>query len=84
MSLVLTIPDDILDSIRLPKEQMEKELRKELAFLLYERGLTSMGVARRLAELTRWEFIEGLAERGIRRHYDERELEEDITYAEGS
>ncbi len=84
MSLVLTIPDDILDSIRLPKEKMEKELRKELAFLLYERGLTSMGVARRLAELTKWEFIEGLAERGIRRHYDERELEEDITYAEGS
>ena len=83
MPLVLTIPDEIIDSIRLPKRQIEKDIRKELAFLFYERGFTSMGVARKLAELTKWEFIEGLAERGIQRHYDERELKEDITYAEG-
>jgi predicted HTH domain antitoxin len=84
MSLVLTIPDEILETIKLPKKQIEKELKKELVFLLYERELVSMGVSRRLAGLTKWEFIEGLAERGMQRHYDEKELEEDIRYAKGS
>jgi len=84
MSLVLTIPDEILETIKLPKKQIEKELKKEFVFLLYERELVSMGVSRRLAGLTKWEFIEGLAERGMQRHYDEKELEEDIRYAKGS
>jgi len=83
MALVLTIPDEILDILKLPKKKAEKELMKELAFLLYERELASFGVARRLAGLTKWEFIEGLAERDIKRHYDKRELEEDIKYAKG-
>jgi len=83
MALVLTIPDEILEMIKLPKKKAEKELKKEFAFLLYERELASMGIARRLSGLTKWEFIEGLGERGIKRHYDEKELEEDIKYAEG-
>ena len=84
MALVLTIPDEILEAIKLPKKQAEKELKKELAFLLYEREFASMGVARRLAGIVKWEFIEGLAQRGIPRHYDEKELEEDVKYAKGS
>ncbi len=84
MALVLTIPDEILETIKLPKKQVEKELLKELAFLLYERELASMGVARRLSGLTKWDFIEGLAERGIQRHYDKKELGEDLKYAKGS
>ena len=83
MALVLTIPDEVLETIKLPKRQAEKELKKELAFLLYERELASMGVARRLAGMSKWEFIEGLAERGVHRHYDEKEIEEDIKYAKG-
>jgi len=83
MALVLTIPDEILETIKLPKKQAERELLKELAFLLYERELASMGVARRLSGLTKWDFIEGLAERRIQRHYDEKELEEDLKYAKG-
>lgn len=81
MGLVLTIPDEVLETMKLPKKQAERELQKELAFLLYEREMVSMGVARRLGRLTKWEFVEGLAERGIRRHYEEKELEEDIKYA---
>lgn len=84
MALVLTIPDEILETIKLPKGRIEEELKKELAFLLYERGLASMGAARRLSGLTKWEFIEGLAARGIARHYEEKELEEDIKYAKGN
>lgn len=83
MALILTIPDEILETIKLPKKKAEKELKKELAFSLYERELLSLGVARRLSGLSKWEFIDGLAERGIPWHYDKRELEEDITYAKG-
>jgi len=84
VALVLNIPDEILQSIKLPKKQIERELKKELAFLLYGRELVSMGMARKLAGLSKWEFMEGLAERGIQRHYYEKELDEDIKYAKSS
>ena len=83
MAIVLTIPDEILETPKLPKKQIEEELKKELAFLLYERGLASLGIARRLTGMSKWEFIEGLAKRKIPRHYDEKEFEEDIKYAKG-
>ncbi len=60
---------------------MESQLIKEMAFTLYERELTSMGIARRFAKMSKWAFIEGLAERGLTRHYSVNELEEDINYA---
>jgi len=44
---------------------MENQLIKEMAFTLYERELTSMGIARRFAKMSKWAFIEGLAERGL-------------------
>ena len=81
MSLILTIPEEVLETIKLPRKKVEGELKKELAFLLYERELASMGVARRLSRMTKWEFIEGLTERGIQRHYGQKELEEDVKYA---
>lgn len=81
MSLLLNIPDEILETIKLPKEKIERELIKEMAFLLYSREYTSMGIARKLAGLTKWEFIEGLAERRIQRHYYEKDAEEDVKYA---
>ncbi len=81
MAVTLTIPDDVLSTIKLPRTRIESELRKEVAFTLYERELTSMGIARRFAKLTKWEFIEGLAERGIQRHYYDPEADEDIEYA---
>jgi predicted HTH domain antitoxin len=81
MALSLAIPDEIVWAIKLPKKQMENELIKEIAFTLYDRGLTSMGVARRFAALSKWAFIEGLAQRCIPRHYYASEVEEDINYA---
>ena len=81
MPVVLSIPDEIIDMIKMPRKDAEKELLKEMGFLLYERGFASMGVARRLSGLSKWEFIEGLKRRGILRHYDEKEMDEDITYA---
>ena len=81
MTLHLTIPEEIVASIKLPREQVEKQLQIELSFLLYAKGMASMGAARRLAGLSKWEFLEGLRQRDILRHYDETSCEEDITYA---
>jgi len=40
-----------------------------------------MGTARKLAQIDKWEFLKGIAERSIERHYNEAELMEDIAYA---
>ena len=84
MELTLKIPKDVIDSLRLPPDEVEKELKKELALALYQRGILSSGKACKLAGLTRWEFEELLGRRKIRRHYTERDLEEDIEYATSS
>lgn len=84
MSITLSIPDEIASAIKLPHKQLDQQLAIEMGFALYGRGLLSMGSARRLANLDKWNFLDGLAERQIPRHYNESELEEDIDYAKSS
>lgn len=62
---------------------MKQVLCREMAFALYARGMASMGAARRLSKLDKWEFLDGLAERRIERHYYDLEIKEDIEYATG-
>ena len=81
MELILKIPEDVMDALRLPPDEVETELRKELALALYQRGVLSSGKACALAGMTRWEFEEILGKRQIRRHYIEKNLKEDIEYA---
>jgi len=81
MPVSIEIPDDIMETVKLPPGSAKQELTKEIAFSLYQRGLISMGNARKLSKLDKWAFIEGLAERGIERHFSEEELREDIDYA---
>ena len=81
MALTLTVPNDVLAVLKTPHHRLQEQLTQELAFSLYERGLASMGVARRYANLNKWAFLEGLAQRGIKRHYDLEERNEDLAYA---
>ena len=81
--LSLEIPAEVIDAVKLPPKEMEQEFRKELALALYQRGVLSLGKARLLAKMTRWEFEELLGQRKIPRHYTQRELEEDIRYGLG-
>ena len=83
MGLQLHIPDSITQSIRLPEERMAEELLKELAIALYAHGLLSVGRARGLADMGKYEFGKLLGERGVPRHYGREELEDDLTYARG-
>jgi predicted HTH domain antitoxin len=81
--MTLKIPTAILRATKLPPHELEDEFRKELALALYERGALSVGKARLLAQMTRWEFEDLLGERKITRHYTEADLEEDIDYGLG-
>ena len=75
------IPEEVYRSIRLPSQEIEQELRKELAVALYQRGAISFGKARQLAGLSWWEFQEVLGKRMVPRHYTAEDLEEDLRYA---
>ena len=81
--LKMEIPNEVLNALKLPPQEIEKQLRRELALALYQRGVLSLGKARIFAQMTRWEFEEFLGERQVIRHYNERDLEEDISYGSG-
>ncbi|GBE16835.1 hypothetical protein BMS3Abin15_00659 [bacterium BMS3Abin15] len=78
--LTISVPEDILEAVKLPPDEKEKEILKELALALYSRGVLSLGKARMLAKMTKWEFEDLLGQRKILRHYGQEELEEDIHY----
>ncbi|MBD2096228.1 UPF0175 family protein [Trichocoleus sp. FACHB-591] len=81
MGLQLSISDSILQAIRLPEQRIEQELLQELAIALYTQNVLSFGKARELAQLDKFEFGQLLAQRGVVRHYDSEELDDDLTYA---
>jgi len=84
MSVQLEIEDEIVALMKIPLPEVKQELTKELAFGLYNRWALPMGKARQMAGLTKREFLDELAYRGIRRHYTREDLSEDIDYAQSS
>ena len=83
MSITLHISDSVARSLRIPEGEAEQRLRQELAVAVYARGLLSLGKASELAGISRFLFVDLLAQRDIPRHYQEEELTEDIKYANG-
>ena len=80
----IVIPSDVLNSMKIPRSDLEQVLKLELALALYQRGILAMGPARRLAGISKREFIEELGKRKIERHYTMEELEEDVAFAKGN
>lgn len=80
--LILEFPEGLTDALRIPPSEQEDRLKRELAIRLYEKGFLSLGKARELAEMSRWEFIELLGREGIDLSYDEAELERDLNNLE--
>jgi predicted HTH domain antitoxin len=83
MSITLQVPDSVARSLRLPENEVEERLRCELALSLYAQGILSFGKATELATLTRFQFADLVARRGIPRHYGQDELAEDLAYGRG-
>ena len=41
--IVIDVPRDVLDAVKLPSPEIERALRQELALALYERGALALG-----------------------------------------
>ncbi len=80
--LVLEIPEDLAEALRLPPEERLSRVRQELAVRLYQKGLLSFGKARELAKMSKWDFHELLGVEGVVRSYDLDELEADLATLE--
>ncbi len=76
--IVLEIPGDVVEALRVPPAEQMARLRRELAVRLYQKGLVTFGKARELSGMTKWEFHLLLGEEGIVRRYDLEELEADL------
>lgn len=59
----------------------EQAIRQEIALQLYAQNIFTFGQARRLANLSVWEFQQVLGQKNIDRHYNETDLAEDICYS---
>ncbi len=81
---LIEVSEDILASIKIPRMELEKVLRIDLAISLYHREAISLGNARKLACMSKWEFLEELGRRKVPRHYTEKEIGEDLTFAKNS
>ena len=68
-SIHITLPDLGLS---------EQEIKQELALSLYQQHRMSLAKAAALAEMTRIEFQQLMASRGISIHYTEEMLDEDM------
>jgi len=75
---VLEMPANIVESLRVPADEQESRLRRELAVRLYQKGLLPFGKARELVGLNKWEFHFLLAQEGIARDYDVDDLHDDL------
>lgn len=80
-TLHLDIPESVADTLKLPAPDIEPRLRAELAVALYAQGILSFGKACELAGLTRFAFAELVGQRGIPRHYGEKDMAQDLDYA---
>lgn len=77
------LPEELVDAIKLPPQEVPIRVKRELAIRLYEKRLLGFGKARQLAGMTKWEFQQLLGQEGILRSYDMEELEKDLKNLEG-
>ena len=76
--LILEIPDQVTEGLRLPPDERLHRIRTELAIRLYQKRILSFGKARELPQLSKWEFHELLGQENIDRSYDLEDLETDL------
>jgi predicted HTH domain antitoxin len=81
MPLVIEVPDEVLAALKLTPEDAARELRTELAVVLYERRALSAGKAAEMSGLSRWAFEDLLAKRRVVRNYSEEDLQHDLKWS---
>ncbi len=81
--IIIEIPSDIAEALKIPDREMLPVLLQELAIQLYAQHFLSFGKARQLAQLSKWGFAQLIGQRGVERHYNEQSLQEDVEFANG-
>jgi len=81
-SLIIEIPADVVSTIRLPRKELDRALKIELALHLYATGILSFGPARRLADRSKMEFHFLLGQRHIERQYSLEDFDKDLANLE--
>lgn len=76
-TLTLDIPEEMLVAVKIPRNRLKKELKRELALQLYRENMISFANAHRLANMTKIEFHYLLGDRQIPRQYDIEDYEKD-------
>ncbi|NOT55662.1 MAG: UPF0175 family protein [Deltaproteobacteria bacterium] len=77
-TLLIEIPENITEHLRLPPRNLKQELKKEFAIHLYAEGLLPEASACALAGMTRLAFARLLGERQIPICYTSEDLEQDL------
>ena len=77
--MLVTLPDDLLESTKLT----EAELKAELALALFQRERLTLGQAAELAGLPQLDFQRLLANRRIPIHYGIEEMQQDLRRVQG-
>ncbi|MEK6614847.1 MAG: UPF0175 family protein [Bacteroidota bacterium] len=72
--MILTIPDEIINTSKLT----EKEIRTQLALMLFEKNLLTFGQSRKLSGLDVISFQQELGRNKIPFHYDKDDFEQDL------
>ena len=76
----IEIPEEVILGMKIPEGELEEVIKVELALSLYQKGYLSLGQARKLAGLSKQDFINELSRRKIHRHYYREDLEDDIRF----
>ena len=79
--MTIEIPDSVIAASSMSATDLALEAARELALVLYGRGVLSAGKAAELAGMTRREFEELLAERRIERPLSVADLEQESDWA---
>lgn len=73
----ITLPEKVLSFLGLPRKDLEKGLKRELAVHFFQSEVLSFGQARELSGMSVWDFIDLLRDRKTSLHYGLLEYEED-------
>jgi predicted HTH domain antitoxin len=77
-AITLTLPADSLIGVRIPRRDLEMELRRRLAAALFTDGILSGVSACRMAGMGKAEFQHMLGERGVNQPLAAHDLEQDL------
>ena len=76
--LIIEIPEQILRSAKIPPDEVNERFKQELAIRLFDQGILTLGKARELSGMSKWEFFRLIGRENIERTYDIEELEKDL------